>query len=48
MSKAKDGANSSLGDFQKEEVDLSCFCSDPESHLSCLSFEGQGAFPSEG
>jgi len=29
-------------------VDLSRFRSDPEFHLSCLSFECQGTFPSEG
>jgi transposase-like protein len=29
-------------------LDLSRFRSDPEFHLSCLSFECQGTFPSEG
>lgn len=31
-----------------DTMDLSRFCSDPESQLSGLSFECQGAFPSEG
>jgi hypothetical protein len=39
---------SKFTDAQKAFMDLSRFRSDPEFHLSCLSFECQGTFPSEG